>query len=259
LFIWFKTVFLPGLHIFHRCYVQTAFTRGFDKAIVGKLKRADIDITDPKAVQAFAKNNPAQAKKLTDETFQLLSYPTQKKLRAMEQAPQSFETGTKFAFLPPPWPHSLSSFIECRYSQGSKAMKPRVMKADDGETKIAPADKFVGHVLQDQVFVPEGPSRMRATRVTFTPGGRTNWHTHAVGQVLYVLSGVGRYQLEGGPVHEILPGDTVVIPPKSRHWHGAAPDQMMCHLALSESDDQGAATEWLEAVSDTDYTTAPDG
>ena len=136
-------------------------------------------------------------------------------------------------------------------------MKPRIVRANEGSTKLAPADKFVGQVLQDQVFVPEGASRLRVTRVTFTPGGRTNWHTHAVGQVLYVLSGAGRYQLEGEDVQEILPGDTVIIPADARHWHGAAPDRMMCHLALSESDDSGAATNWLEAVSDRDYTAAP--
>lgn len=136
-------------------------------------------------------------------------------------------------------------------------MKSRVVKTNEGTTKIAPADKFVGEVLQDQIFVPEDPSRLRVTKVTFTPGGRTNWHTHAVGQILYVLSGVGRYQLEGEAPQEILPGDTVIIPADARHWHGAAPDQMMCHLALSESDDSGAATDWLEAVSDADYTSAP--
>ncbi len=136
-------------------------------------------------------------------------------------------------------------------------MIPRIVRANEGPTKIAPNDKFVGTVYQDQVFLPEDPSRLRVTRVTFAPGGRTNWHTHAVGQILYVLSGVGRYQMEGGPVEEIRPGDTVVIPPKTRHWHGAAPDQMMCHLALSESDDTGAATDWLEAVEDGDYTEAP--
>ena len=113
-------------------------------------------------------------------------------------------------------------------------MKSRIVRANEGQTKIAPADKFIGQVLQDQVFVPEDPSRLRVTRVTFTPGGRTNWHTHAVGQILYVVSGVGRFQLEGEAVQEIGAGDTVVIPPKTRHWHGAAPDQMMCHLALSE-------------------------
>ena len=136
-------------------------------------------------------------------------------------------------------------------------MKPRVAKAQEGQTKIAPADKFVGQVLQDQVFEPEDPSRLRVTRVTFTPGSRTNWHTHAVGQILYVLSGVGRYQLEGETTQEIKPGDTVVVPPKTRHWHGASPDQMMCHLALSETDDAGASTEWLEEVSEVDYTSPP--
>lgn len=136
-------------------------------------------------------------------------------------------------------------------------MKSRIVKASTGSTKLAPADKFVGQVLQDQVFEPEDPSRLRITRVTFTPGGRTNWHTHAVGQVLYVLSGVGRYQLEGEPVQEILPGDTVIIPPAARHWHGAAPDHMMCHLALSENDESGAGADWLEPVSDADYLAAP--
>jgi quercetin dioxygenase-like cupin family protein len=136
-------------------------------------------------------------------------------------------------------------------------MKSRIVRANEGSTKLAPADKFVGQVLQDQVFAPEDPSRLRVTRVTFTPGGRTNWHTHAVGQILYVLSGAGRYQLEGEDVQEILPGDTVIIPANARHWHGAAPDRMMCHLALSESDDSGAAIDWQEPVSDADYTAAP--
>lgn len=136
-------------------------------------------------------------------------------------------------------------------------MEPRIIRASDRETKIAPANNFVGQVLHESVFAEEAPSRLRVSRVTFTPGGRTNWHTHAVGQILYVLSGSGRYQLEGQPVEEISAGDTVVIPPNARHWHGAAPDSMMCHLALSESDDQGKGADWLEPVSDADFTKAP--
>lgn len=136
-------------------------------------------------------------------------------------------------------------------------MRPRIMRAASRPTAKAEAANFVGAVLSDPVYAPEGPSRLRASRVTFMPGGRTNWHQHAVGQILYVLSGVGRYQLEGGPVQEIAAGDTVVIPPNARHWHGSAPDTMMCHLAMSETDDQGRATSWLEPVSDADYTKAP--
>ena len=132
-------------------------------------------------------------------------------------------------------------------------MKPKVIRANEGTTKIASSASFVGQVFQDQIYTPEAPSRLRVSRVTFSPGARTNWHAHAVGQILYVLSGVGRYQLEGGPIYEIHPGDTVVIPPKSRHWHGASPNQMMCHLAMSEMDEKGASTDWQEVVLDSDY------
>ena len=107
------------------------------------------------------------------------------------------------------------------------------------------------------MIAPEQPSRLRASRVSFTPGARTNWHTHAVGQILYVLSGVGRYQMEGDEVQVLLPGDTVVIPPNARHWHGAAPDHMMAHLAMSETNDKGEATTWLGPVGDADYLKAP--
>jgi quercetin dioxygenase-like cupin family protein len=136
-------------------------------------------------------------------------------------------------------------------------MRGRIMRAGARQTKQAPAANFTGLVLHEEVFAPEAPSRLRASRVTFGPGGRTNWHTHAVGQVLYVLSGVGRYQTLGEEVQVLRPGDTVVIEPGVKHWHGAAPDHMMAHLALSEANEKGEATTWLEPVSDADYGKAP--
>jgi len=136
-------------------------------------------------------------------------------------------------------------------------MRSRIMRAASRPTKKAPAANFTGGVLHEEVFAPEQPSRLRASRVTFTPGGRTNWHTHAVGQVLYVLSGVGRYQMVGEAMQVLLPGDTVIIAPGAKHWHGAAPDHMMSHLAMSEANDKGEATTWLEPVSDQDYAKAP--
>jgi quercetin dioxygenase-like cupin family protein len=132
-----------------------------------------------------------------------------------------------------------------------------IIRASGRATKIQPDTSFVGTVYADEVVVGEAPSRMRATRVTFAPGARTNWHAHPVGQVLFCLSGVGRYQLEGDQVQEIRPGDTVIIPPNARHWHGSAPDQLFSHLALSETSDSGAGTEWLKPVSDEDYAKAP--
>ncbi len=130
-------------------------------------------------------------------------------------------------------------------------------RANSRQTKQAPADNFTGVVLQDPVIVGTAPSRMRATNVTFTPGARTAWHAHPVGQTLYVVSGVGRVQLEGEQVQELHPGDTAVIPPNTRHWHGSAGDRLFTHLAMSEIDDQGNGTQWFEQVSDADYSATP--
>ncbi|MGD9802772.1 MAG: cupin domain-containing protein [Hyphomicrobiaceae bacterium] len=129
----------------------------------------------------------------------------------------------------------------------------KIVRASERATKTQPASSFVGTVYADEVVVGEKPSRMRATRVSFTPGARTNWHTHPVGQTLYCLHGIGRYQLEGSPAVELRPGDTVIIPPGAKHWHGSAPGHLFAHLAMSEVSDTGEGTKWLEAVSDTDY------
>jgi quercetin dioxygenase-like cupin family protein len=133
----------------------------------------------------------------------------------------------------------------------------KVVKASARPTKLAPAENFTGTVMQDEVVVGVAPSRMRATSVSFTPGARTAWHSHPVGQTLYVLYGVGRIQKKGEPPIVISPGDTVMIPPNVVHWHGAAPDRLMIHLAMSENTDAGAGTVWMEKVTDAEYATPP--
>lgn len=115
------------------------------------------------------------------------------------------------------------------------------------------SDWFTGQVRLDPVVVAEAPARTAAALVTFEPGARTNWHTHPFGQTIHVISGVGRARTEGGPVVTIRPGDTVVFAPGERHWHGAAPDCAMCHLAIHENDETGSAVTWAEPVSDADY------
>ena len=132
-----------------------------------------------------------------------------------------------------------------------------IFRAQSRPTKQAPAERFTGQVFQDEVVVGRSPSRMRATSVSFSPGARTAWHQHPVGQVLYVLSGVGRVQLEGEPVQELRPGDTALIPPDTRHWHGAAADRFFVHLAMSEVNDRGEGTAWFEHVSDEQYLAPP--
>ena len=132
-----------------------------------------------------------------------------------------------------------------------------VLRASNRPTKLQPAANFTGTVFSDEIVQGKSPSRMRASVVSFTPGGRTAWHSHPVGQTLYCLSGAGRVQFEGQQVQELRPGDTVMIPPNTRHWHGAAPDKLFAHLAMSETTDTGEGTAWFEKVSDADYGKAP--
>lgn len=118
------------------------------------------------------------------------------------------------------------------------------------------ASYFTGTVWQDPIVEAPEPARVRAARVSFEPGARTAWHTHPLGQTLHVLSGVGRVQLLGEPVHEIRAGDSVFIAPGEKHWHGASPGVGMAHLAIHEALN-GVHVEWMEQVSDEQYTRAP--
>ncbi len=126
-------------------------------------------------------------------------------------------------------------------------------------TGKGPADWFTGEVYIDTVAEPSEPYRIAAANVHFTPGARTAWHTHPLGQTIFVTEGVGRCQCEGGPVEEIRPGDRVFFEPGENHWHGAAPDRFMVHVALHQIDAQGNAVTWGEHVSDENYNARPAG
>lgn len=119
-------------------------------------------------------------------------------------------------------------------------------------TRRAPAEWFTGTVWQEPIVEAAAPARIRATLVRFDPGARTNWHTHPLGQTLYVVAGSGLAQSEGGPVRQIRAGDVIWIPPGEKHWHGAGPANAMTHVAMQEALD-GKAVEWLEPVDDEQY------
>src|SRR5215212_2356829 len=98
-----------------------------------------------------------------------------------------------------------------------------------------PAETFTGAVGIEPLFQGAEPSRVAAAIVTFEPGARTAWHTHPLGQHLVVTSGLGWTQCWGGPVEEIRPGDVIVCPPNTKHWHGATPTTPMTHIAIQEA------------------------
>jgi quercetin dioxygenase-like cupin family protein len=122
------------------------------------------------------------------------------------------------------------------------------------DTIRGPGDWFTGAVFIDTVAEATGDFRLAAASVHFTPGARTAWHTHPCGQMIFVTEGLGLCQRRDGPVEVIRPGDRVFFEPAEVHWHGAAPDRFMTHIAMQQVDDGGSAVTWGEHVTDEEYT-----
>lgn len=120
-------------------------------------------------------------------------------------------------------------------------------------TGRGPAEWFTGAVLVDGIREPDEQSAVGCAHVRFSPGARTAWHHHPKGQTLYVTDGVGLVARRGGEVTEIRPGDVVFIEPGEEHWHGAASDRFMAHVAVQEADEDGQVVTWLDHVTDAEY------
>lgn len=123
-----------------------------------------------------------------------------------------------------------------------------------GPTVKTPAANFTGDVYLTMVHSGQEPSRLTVGLVRFSPGARTHWHRHAVGQTLHVTEGAGLVGIRGGQVVRVRAGDTVACPPDEEHWHGAGADTFMSHLALTENLPDGEnPTTWLEPLPQADY------
>ncbi len=127
-----------------------------------------------------------------------------------------------------------------------------IKRCGETSSRRPPAAWFTGSVWQDPIVETEAPARVRAAVVRFDPGARTNWHTHPLGQTLFVTAGAGLVQKLGGPIEAIRAGDTVWIPPGEKHWHGASPTTGMTHIAIHEALD-GNHVDWMEPVTDEQY------
>jgi quercetin dioxygenase-like cupin family protein len=105
---------------------------------------------------------------------------------------------------------------------------------------------FTGAVWADPVMpLTDG---VTVNNVFFSPGARTHWHAHEYGQLLNVTAGLGWVCLAGEAPRAIRTGDVVWIAPHERHWHGAAQDSYLVHMATSIG-----KTGWQEAVEQQDY------
>ncbi len=125
-----------------------------------------------------------------------------------------------------------------------------IKRAGSQPSATGPADYFTGAVRVDAPFA--GSGALSGATVTFEPAARTAWHRHPLGQTILIVAGLGRVRREGGPVETVRPGDIVFFEPGERHWHGAAPDCAMSHLAIAEKEG-GQAVTWLEHVTDEQY------
>lgn len=133
-----------------------------------------------------------------------------------------------------------------------------ISRSGSRPVRPAPAQNFTGSVQVEMLFEAVDPSHASGGSVTFEPGARTAWHLHPRGQILIITAGTGRVQRWGDPIEEVHVGDVVRIPANQKHWHGAAPRTSMTHLAISEHRD-GSTVQWMEQVSDEQYTGVPGG
>ncbi len=143
-------------------------------------------------------------------------------------------------------------FVGIQYPVASAAEGQIVISGELRPSTVAPEKNFTGKVRVDPAFATKPPARAYGSYVTFEPGARTHWHSHPLGQTLIVTFGTGLTQEWGGPVKVIRQGDVVVCSPNVKHWHGAAPNSAMTHLAIGERDENKSVT-WMEKVTDKQY------
>ncbi len=115
---------------------------------------------------------------------------------------------------------------------------------------------FTGKVWLETIIAAPEPARNRSIRAMFEPGARTAWHSHPLGQTLYVIAGSGLVGTRDGPPQVMRVGDSVWIAPGEEHWHGATPNSTMEHIAIQEAE-SGFVTTWMEHVADEEYLVAP--
>ena len=116
------------------------------------------------------------------------------------------------------------------------------------------SNNFSGTVWLEMMGASDSTLYAGFGHVTFEPGARTNWHSHPGGQVLFITLGQGFYQAEGQPALLVRKGEVVEIPRNVVHWHGAGPDSLFAHIAVSLNTNDGSVV-WLGPVTEKEYNT----
>jgi quercetin dioxygenase-like cupin family protein len=128
-----------------------------------------------------------------------------------------------------------------------KALPAQMTIRRAGAATRAPDGIASGSFWVEMLLASTRGGENTAMRATLDPGIVTHWHSHPRGQILYVLSGVGRVQRDGGGIEEVRAGDCVWFGPDERHWHGAAPDSVFSYVSI-QAVYKGTAVRWTEPV-----------
>jgi quercetin dioxygenase-like cupin family protein len=147
--------------------------------------------------------------------------------------------------------------LQVQANQGEKNMD-NISKIESRASIVVSQSDFKkyftgGDVRIDMLYSQSDAKTHGGAYVTFEPKARTNWHSHPAGQHIIVTSGVGYYQEWGKPIQVIKAGDVVWVPIGIKHWHGASKDIAMTHLVVTGADQNGKNADWLEPVSDKQY------
>ncbi|MEK7719565.1 MAG: cupin domain-containing protein [Bacteroidota bacterium] len=142
-------------------------------------------------------------------------------------------------------------FVACNNKQIEKKTEQKSELVFPKGNKIT-NNNFTGTAWLQMLVNNDSTYNTSIGNVTFEPKARTNWHKHPGGQILLVTDGSGYYQEKGKPAQRIQKGDIVKIPPDTEHWHGAAPDKELTHIAISPNTNKGSVV-WLKPVTDVEY------
>lgn len=125
----------------------------------------------------------------------------------------------------------------------------KIVRVSDITARAADSARWTGQVWQSNILTSV-TNGLRSNRFVCAPGDRSHWHIHEGEQALVILEGRGLIAWEGLETAEILePGDWVHVSPGTPHWHGAVPDDMFVHLAITAT----GGTVWQDPVDDETY------
>lgn len=104
-------------------------------------------------------------------------------------------------------------------------------------------------------IILEGEDAIVADAV-YAAAARTNWHSHARGQIIMVTSGCGLIRTRAGAGAVVRAGDVAYAAADEEHWHGAAPDCFVTYRSISLGEtrtgegvtDESFAAAWAAAA-----------